>query len=521
MCVQIGFSITQPLNSPSITSTQFTEDGNFTINCIDNVNTIPNTVKGYILYIYDKYAGPGGEFFPIDTVNYSGQGFSITVNLINYTFSYYNNGSTIVTCNLLDSVYDFAIEAIPVNPLVYSQSKNNMLHNPQYPATNILLKANFYCGSTINLNWNKYYGWPGSQDFTIMYAESNSQPALSVYQKLTLNNGQTSITQTSVSYTPPITNKTFWFYIKATGEATSTSNVVKVTTNAPTPPDYMYINETDARSDTAIKLSFIIDPATQFHKYLLSGSEDNKTFNTIDTIKSNDIPFPTLPPYYFKPAKKNVQYYFKLFCLNDCNSKVDPSSSVESNIVLSYTYNNDNVNLSWTDYKPFLGTSYTYNIRCTRDNFPRPVNGTSLNSNITNFNDNVSPTNLTNKKLVEELYYYVEADETLNNVNVHAFSNIVKVTIVSEPTFPKVIVPNSNTPEKNFCINNIESGTYKLIIFDRWGTKVCETDDAVTGWNGRYANGNLAPQGMYMYYFKITADGKSSEFKGTFALVLK
>lgn len=54
---------------------------------------------------------------------------------------------------------------------------------------------------------------------------------------------------------------------------------------------------------------------------------------------------------------------------------------------------------------------------------------------------------------------------------------------------------------------NIEQ--YKLQIFNRWGVLIYESDDVHKGWDGYYANGTLADQGVYVW--KVSgrfADGK-------------
>ncbi len=57
-----------------------------------------------------------------------------------------------------------------------------------------------------------------------------------------------------------------------------------------------------------------------------------------------------------------------------------------------------------------------------------------------------------------------------------------------------------------FFINVID---YKLQIYNRWGVLIYESSDLYKGWDGYFANGNLANQGVYVW--KVTgqfADGK-------------
>jgi hypothetical protein len=50
---------------------------------------------------------------------------------------------------------------------------------------------------------------------------------------------------------------------------------------------------------------------------------------------------------------------------------------------------------------------------------------------------------------------------------------------------------------------------YKLRIFNRWGMLVYTSNDVYKGWDGYFGNGELAPQGVYVW--KVDgqyADGK-------------
>ena len=85
---------------------------------------------------------------------------------------------------------------------------------------------------------------------------------------------------------------------------------------------------------------------------------------------------------------------------------------------------------------------------------------------------------------------------------------------------PKYFDPNGKVnqfmPSRTFL-----PAKYEMIILDRWGTEVFETTNTEQGWNGRYSGGGSAPQGVYLYYVKMTgSDGRSTELKGTFTLVI-
>ena len=45
---------------------------------------------------------------------------------------------------------------------------------------------------------------------------------------------------------------------------------------------------------------------------------------------------------------------------------------------------------------------------------------------------------------------------------------------------------------------------FNLIIFDRWGNEIFVSNDENIGWDGNFANGTPAPQGVYIVRYVIS-----------------
>jgi gliding motility-associated-like protein len=69
---------------------------------------------------------------------------------------------------------------------------------------------------------------------------------------------------------------------------------------------------------------------------------------------------------------------------------------------------------------------------------------------------------------------------------------------------PNIFTPNNDGTNDTFTpsLLNINTNTYTLTIFDRWGNKLFETSDYNQGWDGKQKNGLLLPSDVYSY--KIT-----------------
>jgi gliding motility-associated-like protein len=92
-------------------------------------------------------------------------------------------------------------------------------------------------------------------------------------------------------------------------------------------------------------------------------------------------------------------------------------------------------------------------------------------------------------------------------------------------------IPNSFTPngdEKNPVFRpygeGIDTKTYSMIIYDRWGREFFSTNDINEGWNGTYQNKygrSNCVQGSYVYLIKVRAiNRRSYSYKGIVTLVM-
>ncbi len=89
-----------------------------------------------------------------------------------------------------------------------------------------------------------------------------------------------------------------------------------------------------------------------------------------------------------------------------------------------------------------------------------------------------------------------------------------------------LIMPNAFTPNNDgtndLFLPAIQSGNvnyFHIIIFDRWGGPIFETEDIHEGWDGT-VNGNQAPSGVYGYTLSYGFNKEESrKLSGTITLV--
>ena len=97
----------------------------------------------------------------------------------------------------------------------------------------------------------------------------------------------------------------------------------------------------------------------------------------------------------------------------------------------------------------------------------------------------------------------------------------VKVDINCGDLFiPNAFSPNGDGKNDFFLPRDICLKTIHLIIYDRWGSNIFETEDLKTkGWDGMY-KGEIGETAVFSYYFKYElVNGESGTKKGTITLM--
>jgi gliding motility-associated-like protein len=105
--------------------------------------------------------------------------------------------------------------------------------------------------------------------------------------------------------------------------------------------------------------------------------------------------------------------------------------------------------------------------------------------------------------------------------DVEVIVRVNEIDIVCNEVFiPTIFSPNSKGPQANetFCVFSDCVDQFKLVIFNRWGEKVFETEDINACWDGTF-NGSDVPTGTYAYtLFLLQLDGVSINKTGTIML---
>ena len=132
------------------------------------------------------------------------------------------------------------------------------------------------------------------------------------------------------------------------------------------------------------------------------------------------------------------------------------------------------------------------------------------------FASNTGPTN-ENTVYNDEGVYIVSLIVTEGACADTAFQTVVvNLLLPLDFDMPNVFTPNNDGSNDVFTINPVNATALEMVILNRWGNVVFESNEINQGWNGRNMNtGQPCADGTYFYKFTITGmDGESQTQHG-------
>jgi len=132
-------------------------------------------------------------------------------------------------------------------------------------------------------------------------------------------------------------------------------------------------------------------------------------------------------------------------------------------------------------------------------------------SNVNTFDVNAFPTNTT-------IYYL-----TVDNGKCKATDSLTVTAECSSIYLPSAFTPNGDGLNDEFKAFGMDLKAYELVIYNRWGEKIFQSQDINSGWDGNY-RGAPSPLGLYIWELEATdKNGKpilnDFQSRGTVSLV--
>ncbi len=108
---------------------------------------------------------------------------------------------------------------------------------------------------------------------------------------------------------------------------------------------------------------------------------------------------------------------------------------------------------------------------------------------------------------------------TINN-SCGNISDSIKIDVnICDIIFPNAFTPNDDGVNDIFkALHVFAFQSYKLVIYNRLGGKIFETNDFIKGWDGKF-NWKNADAGTYVWYCNFKKAGKNGNLKGSVILI--
>jgi gliding motility-associated-like protein len=182
-------------------------------------------------------------------------------------------------------------------------------------------------------------------------------------------------------------------------------------------------------------------------------------------------------------------YCYKIQYENACGNRSEPTEPICSIRLHSKT----NSTVDWTPESPFLVPINRYELEILNEQGGL-VDQVSLGGN-TNFNpDDYNP----DQQLFRyRILAYAQGTPLLSYSNFYIFTRDALVFV------PDAFSPNGDNINDTFAAKGQFVDKSRMIVYNRWGQVLFETNNALQGWDGN-VNGQPATEGTYVYRLEIT-----------------
>jgi gliding motility-associated-like protein len=354
------------------------------------------------------------------------------------------------------------------------------------------------------LSWTPYLGWKKVKRY-IIYRE-DVKTAGNWHLVDSVAGDTLGYTDTSI-----ICYKPMHYKIKAV-EADSGFGMVSWSDTAATLPVYIpHVPSTElvratVNDDQYVHIEWQDMPKVKVQYWILEKSNDGQQFIEVDT------------PYYKSVLSADDRrtdvhkhsYIYRVKIVDSCGD-MGPYSNIGKTILLHVDTTEDmRPILTWTKYRLWPEGVKQYEIQL-KDN--------SGNFNTIDHSRNIKDTtyidNQTDLNSLNEYCYRIIAHRNIPATDSMATDVTSMSNMACTPSHlfvwvPNVFSPNGDGVNDVFTIKGLYIKECRMRIYDRWGTKVFESNDINNGWNGRYKNGKPL---MDAYKFMIYVKGVNNDEK--------
>lgn len=359
------------------------------------------------------------------------------------------------------------------------------------------------CSMTNTLTWNRQTDRNENISYKVLDGETD----------ITGSDLETNIDTVFVHKVSEAKEYSYRIQVVKSSGTSANSNTRKVYANAIKEPSQLAISNIlyDA---TTVNLTALVDNTADLLGHVLMISDDNDTFEVGESLMFDE----TATEIEFTHASNKQSLYYKVKAVNICSDSVLDSEVIQP-ILLEYESDETQVQLNWNE--SFIESSFSENyfIKVNVDEVQKPDIIPAGNFQQVLYSDYDQDNG------AENFCFTIEATESNGYKSV---SNTVCATRQIICEFPTAFTPNGDGKNDIFgkpfskYIKNAKIADFNIIIYDKYGGRVYETNNPSYGWTGASSRISLknVPEGGYVYFLEFTTEqNKHYEKSGSISVV--
>ena len=414
--------------------------------------------------------------------------------------SFSNINDTVVTIsslNTLKNVYCFEIQS---GNICGRYSPKSVVHC----TINVTAKPGI---DKALINWTPYTGWNvlKYQVFRKSYY-SNSYLPLNFVPGDSLNYSDTDI----ICY-KPVTYKIEAFENGGFGQTSWSDTSTTMPIHVPNLPTPQLIHATIS-DDRNVLVAWNDIPGLKIRRWIVEKSFDGLKYNILDSPFTRNI----LTVTDSKVDVQNNSYFYRLGLMDSCGD-VSPYGNEAKTILLRVDTTPDvRPLLYWSGYRSWPEGVQYYEIDLKDGNGNFNMLASTSSGSDTTYIDNITDLN----SLPGYCYRVVahrngQLTNPDENLNITSMSNDGCVQTKTRVFVPNAFSPNDDGLNDSLVIKGLFINQFHIRIYDRWGTRVFESNSLKDSWDGTYSGGKPVTD-VYKYLINVKgSDGNQYYFDGT------
>lgn len=376
----------------------------------------------------------------------------------------------------------------------------------------VLLKATqSKCDQTITLKWNIYKNaGTALSKHEIWVGENGRNPSLIA------SVGAADTTYILRNVTDKIRYNVFVKAVQSVSNIASRSSDITIVADIIKPVITLLLKNASVTDKNQVEIVWLWNRDAKIDSVRILRGDKDSGYVEIKHIKA-----PTVldDEFFFVDTSVNPSlhaYFYKIETKDQCGVKRLSNFAMTPHLTGKGAANRRNL-LSWTRLQVPIGEAIGYQMYRIVSNVPTPV-GLPVDTSIFDFPDVVGTDEpLVCYRIGANFRYTLPDGSTEEGTS---FSNTVCIDQFSTIWVPNAFAPSGKNVEFRPVFTYIETvKTYKMEIFDRWGSKLFETSDPLVGWDGRKGS-QAMPQGTYTFLIKAEqGNGHTFEERGIVMLV--